>query len=362
MLQYIDDAVIVMDGERQLRFVNRRARALLGYSPGDRIGGRCRHTTRGIDCELACPLTFALDQELVSVRDFETTYRRADERDVPLRVTVLPLRDEDGDFVGAVEILRPVGLGTGFFLSGRGPEVGQVRERLTAVVDSGADVVLVGERPIRLDVARDLHRISGLGDELFHVWRGAWGEVTPWPAGTRYADGEDGLALFDQEMPKSWRRVVGVGSLDGARSQLPAGVEVIDLPSVGLLHDDLPTIVAAWAQQIGQGLEPSAAAVRQLVEIAANSGFEEAGIALRTAVAVADGQLLPEHIPTPSDDVRFVDRLLDDADPFASLEKALVVEVLERSSWRMQEAAVRLGISRVTLWRKLKEHGIQKPG
>jgi len=36
-------------------------------------------------------------------------------------------------------------------------------------------------------------------------------------------------------------------------------------------------------------------------------------------------------------------------------------EVLERSEWRMQEAADRLCISRVTLWRKMKELGIEKP-
>jgi transcriptional regulator of acetoin/glycerol metabolism len=35
--------------------------------------------------------------------------------------------------------------------------------------------------------------------------------------------------------------------------------------------------------------------------------------------------------------------------------------VLDRSEWRMQEAADRLGISRVTLWRKLKDHGIERP-
>ena len=36
-------------------------------------------------------------------------------------------------------------------------------------------------------------------------------------------------------------------------------------------------------------------------------------------------------------------------------------EVLDRSGWRMQNAAERLGISRVTLWRKLRDHGIERP-
>jgi transcriptional regulator of acetoin/glycerol metabolism len=35
-------------------------------------------------------------------------------------------------------------------------------------------------------------------------------------------------------------------------------------------------------------------------------------------------------------------------------------EVVELCGWRMQEAADRLGISRVTLWRKMKDLGIEK--
>jgi transcriptional regulator of acetoin/glycerol metabolism len=56
-----------------------------------------------------------------------------------------------------------------------------------------------------------------------------------------------------------------------------------------------------------------------------------------------------------------IDELLLDDDPFAALERRLLTEVLRRSGWRMQEAADRLGVSRVTLWRKLKDHGIERP-
>ena len=41
--------------------------------------------------------------------------------------------------------------------------------------------------------------------------------------------------------------------------------------------------------------------------------------------------------------------------PLAALERRVLREIVELSGWRMQEAADRLGISRVTLWRKMKD-------
>ena len=118
MLQRIDDAVLVLDHERILRFVNSPARRLLGYEEDKAIGGRCRLTTKGVDCENACPLTFALESDIEQVDNFATVYRTKDGRAVPLTVTVIPLRDDDGHFLGAVEILRSRDPDPGFYLAG----------------------------------------------------------------------------------------------------------------------------------------------------------------------------------------------------------------------------------------------------
>ena len=46
--------------------------------------------------------------------------------------------------------------------------------------------------------------------------------------------------------------------------------------------------------------------------------------------------------------------------PLNSLERELIIRILEQSRWRFREAAARLQVSRTTLWRKMKCLGIYK--
>jgi PAS domain S-box-containing protein len=47
--------------------------------------------------------------------------------------------------------------------------------------------------------------------------------------------------------------------------------------------------------------------------------------------------------------------------PLESLERDLILKTLDATQWKINRTAQRLGISRVTLWRKMKEYGVQKP-
>jgi transcriptional regulator of acetoin/glycerol metabolism len=46
----------------------------------------------------------------------------------------------------------------------------------------------------------------------------------------------------------------------------------------------------------------------------------------------------------------------------AERERQAILQTLEGSGWRLAESARRLGISRTTLWRRLKEYGLQRDG
>ena len=360
VLQRVDDAVLVLDDQRILRFVNTPARRLLGYDEDQPIGGRCRLTTKGVDCENACPLTFALDSDIERVDDFATVYRTSDGRAVPLNVTVIPLRDDEGAFLGAVEILRPRDPDPGFYLAGSSLAARSLKSKLIRHGRTRGHLVLIGERPACRDVGRAVHRFAGLPDELFELWRGSWEETTAWPPGTMYADGEAAVTLLASDPPDGWQVVAGVTPeyqpVDG---HLVA--EVMELPSMEELRDDIALMVTAWAETLAPGITVSPEALQRFCRIACGCGLEGLGKALVAAVATADERIEEEHVPADGYSSHLVDELLQTENPFAALEGRLLTEVLHRSGWRMQEAADRLGVSRVTLWRKLKDHRIERP-
>ncbi len=278
----------------------------------------------------------------------------------PWTVTVIPLRDEGGEFLGAVEILRPRDPDPGFFLAGSSEIARTLRTRLIRHARGRGHLVLVGERAACRDVGRAVHRFAGLPDELFEVWRGSWEATTVWPPGTMYADGDSASTLLASDPPDGWRIVAGVASED----RLVDGrllAEVIELPTLEERRDDLALMVAAWADAMAPGIVISPAALQQLGRLACGSGLEGLETALASAVAAADGRIDEEHVAVDGYSSHLVDELLRTENPLAALEERLLTEVLHRSGWRMQEAADRLGVSRVTLWRKLKDHGIERP-
>lgn len=47
-------------------------------------------------------------------------------------------------------------------------------------------------------------------------------------------------------------------------------------------------------------------------------------------------------------------------DTLAEQERHAIVEALEHTGWRLTETARRLGISRTTLWRRLRDYGMER--
>lgn len=353
--------MLVLDHERSLRFLNAPARRLLGYTEDQPIGGRCRLTTKGVDCENACPLTFALETDLERVEGFATVYRTSDGRPVPLNVTVIPLKDDAGGFLGAVEILRPAEPDPGFYLAGPSAVACDLRDRLRRHGEVPGHLVLVGERPACRDVARAVHRFAGLPEELFRHWDGSWTDIPLWPPGTMYAEGVSAAVALATDPPEGWRVIVGVGSLDELGPDGGPIDRVVELPSVRERRDDLALMVTAWAEALSPGTAITPDALQRLCRLACGVGLEGLERALVTAAAAADGRIDEDHVPSDGYGSHLVDELLQTDNPLAALEGHLLTEVLHRSGWRMQEAADRLGMSRVTLWRKLKDHGIERP-
>lgn len=362
ILQRLPNGILVLDRERNLRFVNDRARRLLGYREGDGVGGRCRLTTRGVDCEAACPLTFALQQDLDRVEDFETVYSGKGGQPVRLAVTVIPLRDPEGQFQGAVEILRELEPDPGFFLAGSSLRAAELRERARVLAGGSSHLLLVGEPHARVDVARAIHRMSGLAETLFRLWPGSWDEVEPWPPGTMYVEGPSARGVLELEPPPGWRVMVGAPESSALSVASMLELAVLELPPLEDRPEDLVPMVIAWARQLAPDTEVEADAAACLARLGREAGLDRLAEILSAAVAAAKGTVSVHHLPVDGYGAAMVDELLRTPNPLLAAEGILIREVLERSGWRVQDAADRLGVSRVTLWRKMRDHGIGRPG
>jgi len=80
---------------------------------------------------------------------------------------------------------------------------------------------------------------------------------------------------------------------------------------------------------------------------------------LRTLVALAvDGRVTLEDVQEllPVSHDQAVD------DPLGVSERQTLLSLIEAEHWHVARVARRLGISRNTLYRKLRQHGINRPG
>jgi PAS domain S-box-containing protein len=71
--------------------------------------------------------------------------------------------------------------------------------------------------------------------------------------------------------------------------------------------------------------------------------------------------ILPEHLPDSINQSRTAasEFSILGEDPLAEAEKQVILKVLEESNWDQSVAMNRLNISRTTLWRKMRKHGIK---
>ncbi|RKU39474.1 hypothetical protein C6496_01775 [Candidatus Poribacteria bacterium] len=127
-------------------------------------------------------------------------------------------------------------------------------------------------------------------------------------------------------------------------------------------RDDLPRLIEHFIEKFSQQTQKSIYHISpDALEILMDYTYpgnvrELENIIEHAFVKCQDGSIEKQHLPldliSSRDDI--VTQALRESNPLAALERELVQRVLEESDGKPQLAAQRLGISRTTLWRKLK--------
>jgi PAS domain S-box-containing protein len=143
----------------------------------------------------------------------------------------------------------------------------------------------------------------------------------------------------------------------------------IGLPPLRDRREDVPLLVDHFLKKVGakmpaknlNGIE--AEALARLMEYRFPGNIRELeNLIEHAAIRSQDGVIRLRDLPLPeADQTENALPLFQIHSPLETLERDLIIKTLDANHWKVSRTAQRLGISRVTLWRKMKEYGVQKP-
>jgi DNA-binding NtrC family response regulator len=162
------------------------------------------------------------------------------------------------------------------------------------------------------------------------------------------------------------RDLKGLVREGGVREDLYYRLRVvpISLPPLRERKDDIPLLVAHFVERFNRQMNrnllgPTEEAMAALLDYGWPGNVRELGNAVEHAFVRSRGKRFGmEDLPRevwPAERAAEVPFIPDDPEQ----EKALVLQVLEEAGGNRTKAARILGMSRTTLWKRLKEYGMQ---
>jgi PAS domain S-box-containing protein len=401
ILDAVAEGLFTVDADWHITRFNRAAERITGVAASEAIGERCWNVFRTDVCESRCVLREALARGgRLPLRELSILDSR--DRELPIEASAVAWMDDEGTFAGGVETfrdvseirrlrdevrrswrLRDVVTRHGPFLEtlALAPRLARGRAPLLIVGPSGSGKATLGralhaedevrnrrlvtvaprdmpERVVRASVeqalrARDAPTLlvlhvdaldPGTQEALANALSGP--EPTPDRArliATALRDAE--LLAGEGRLPPSLAAALGPGTLR--------------IPPLSERRDDVPLLVqeVLARRSARSGAAPpeiSEEAMRCLMEHDGPDDVRGLVEALDHALALEpDGTILASHLPASVFENAPPPGALAAGQDDAGLRRAILA-ALERSGWNKVEAAERLGVSRATLWRRMR--------
>jgi len=140
----------------------------------------------------------------------------------------------------------------------------------------------------------------------------------------------------------------------------------VSLPPLRERREDIPLLISYFIEKFNKEMGKAIDNVApQVMNVMLNYFYpgnirELRNIVEHAFICSKDNTILPEHLP--GELLREGERLniaVGQTSSLDKLEKEWILRMLDETGWRYAETAKRLGISRTTLWRKVKSFGIE---
>ena len=408
------DGLFTTDAEGRITYWNEAAERITGWSAHEALGKDCSLLAGDVVNGCACgdgPIRCGL--ALDGRRSKQCTTRTKDGRFIDIVKSAVPIRDASGEAIGALESFTPVRhaladqvpIGGGLAgLVGRHPAMQELFRLIKLVASSTSTVMIVGESGVGKDlVAEAIHRLGPRGSrELVRVPCAALdallaidGSVASAveggvdvPAASPLDQASGGTLLLDEVSDLSataqqkllhfleQREAKRIAGPAGAASDLRIlcttnadlkravdekrfradlyfrlNVFPLRVPPLREHVEDVPLIAEHLLRRHTPPIEISDDAGYALIAYGWPGNVRELQNVLEYAALQSGGQAIrPEHLPPTFSAGR--------AAPAPRDERAELAEALARSGGSRTLAARALGISRVTLWKRMKKHGV----
>ena len=435
----LQDGLLVVDSMGVIVAANPAAERLTGYTADEMIGKSCR-ILNCTGCKIIgkgagtqwCGLFVR-----GAIRDKKCLITNKDHRSIHITKSASVLKDQNGEIIGAVEILaditenvrqqqeitslrRTFHLDEGYHgILGKTQVMLDLFEMIENVAQSETPVMIQGESGSGKElVARAIHRASGRSDkpyikvncaalnenllesELFGHVKGAYTGADRARVG-RFEAAHEGTLFLDEigDIPLSIQikllRVLEERKIErvGDNRSIPVDVRVVtathknlealieqglfreDLyfrinvfplycPPLTKRREDIPLIAQSFIRRNSissgkkiLGLTPEALEI--LTDYTWPGNVRELRNAIEYAfVLCQSGGIGAQHLPHKIVKGSTEPQITCDLDPGCAKEREHLIDVLRRAGGNQSRAARMLGVSRVTIWKRMKKMGI----
>jgi PAS domain S-box-containing protein len=395
------DAVFTTDAGGLITYWNAAAERLTGWAAAEALGNRCSLLAGDVANGCVCgagPIRCGLALQGRSSK--QCTTRTKDGRLLTIVKSAVAIRDATGTAIGALETFTEAArsidsevLVEGGFagLLGRHPVMHELYRTIALVARAAATVMITGESGTGKDaIAAAIHRVGPRADGP--LLKASCGSLEPARVGSLLEQARGGTIVLDDVAalapPAQLALLEALEHREGSRG--PTGLDVPRVISTvsrdvtaqvgaGLLRadlffrlnvfqvrapplrehlDDVPLLASGFLARRDRPVSITPAATQVLLSHAWPGNVRELQNALEVAATyAADGRIRPEHLPAS---VTAPEPQHGGAG--AGEERERTLEALARFAGNRTLAARALGISRVTLWKRLKRYGAPAAG